>query len=103
MSIIIFLSCSSIRWTTLGNGGRMKIVYDLNNLQKHQIDSICNNDSISNKFVRNWLFLPLVESESGDKIEKYMYIKRLDSLEILYVVTKNKSEETYGIIKRITY
>ena len=49
------------------------------------------------------LNLRIYDDENGDKINKYVYIKQLDSLgEIIYNLEPQKDSVSYKIIKRIT-
>lgn len=100
---LVLIGCSPMSWTTIGNGGRMRIEYDLSNQTKHQIDSICLVESISNNIKKDWLYLPMQDGETNLGVEKYMFIEKMDSLETLFLITKKVNEhDNYGIMKRIT-
>lgn len=102
---LILIGCSPMKWTTLGHGGRMRIDYDLSNQTKEQIDSICLSESISSNLKKHWSYLPFQDEETEKKYEKYMYIQKMDSLEILFLITKEKNDKSndYNIVKRTTY
>ena len=99
----LLISCSPLTWTTIGNGGKMRVLYDLENQTKEQIDSICLSESISNKLNNDWIYYPMQDAETNVGIERYMFIQKMDSLETLFLVTKKQNEsDKYRILKRIT-
>ena len=81
----------------------MRVLYDLENQTKEQIDSICLSESISNKLNNDWIYYPMQDAETNVGIERYMFIQKMDSLETLFLVTKKQNEsDKYRILKRIT-
>ena len=99
----LLIGCSPLTWTTIGNGGKMRVLYDLENQTKEQIDSICLSESISNKLNNDWIYYPMQDAETNVGIERYMFIQKMDSLETLFLVTKKQNEsDKYRILKRIT-
>lgn len=95
---IVIISCSPISWSLIGNGNIMKNSYD-DIFSEYQFDSICVHDSLPID-LNLWLSVPMKDYEDNMQILKYMYIKKMDSLEIIYII--NKQDDKYNISKRIT-
>lgn len=64
-----------------------------------QFDSICKADRISNN-LNKWHVLYVIDSEDGNQIGEFMYIKYYNNVEYIYRVIK-RSENKYKITKRI--
>lgn len=95
---ITIISCSPVSWQQIGNGETMRNEYELNYTEQ-QFDSVCVVDSLPND-LSLWLSVPMRDYEEKNPILKYMYIKRMDSLEVIYII--KKQNEKYNVSKRIT-
>lgn len=96
----IAISCSHVNYNanSIGIGTKMKMEFE-DYYTKYQFDSVCISDSIPNN-LNMWITVPMKDYEEGEKIYRYLYIKKLDSLEAMYLLYKDK--EKYKIGKRIT-
>ena len=98
--LFIFLSCgSSYNWYKIGNGDNMRNEYELY-LSEYQFDSMCVVEGLPNDFDK-WLSMPFADYETKVPLYRYMYINRMDSFEVIYIITKYG--DNYELIKRITY
>lgn len=95
---ITIISCSPVSWQQIGNGEVMRNEYE-SNFTKEQFDSICNVDSLPSDLTL-WLGNHLRDYETKNVMYRYMYIKRMDSLEVIYILDKDNNN--YKISKRIT-
>ena len=97
--ILLVISCSPVSWMKIGNGNNMKNSFN-NEFTKDQFDSICIVDKLPNN-LKKWDSLPLIDGENRSRAVKYMFIQRMDSLEVLYILKKINNK--YKLNKRITY
>ena len=95
---ITIVSCSPMSWQTIGNGNTMRndymFIYD-----KCQFDSICFADSLPSD-LELWLTVPIQDYETKKAINKYMYIKKNDSIDVIYLMLLE--DDKYNFTKRIT-
>lgn len=88
--IILFIaSCSIQRMYNSMHG-----VYN-----KSQIDSICALEKLPIDF-KSWIDIGLIDYETNDSINQYMFIKQLKNDEIIYNIIINDS--LYIFSKRVT-
>ena len=101
LGLLFFLlfSCAPIHWATIGNGENMKVEFS-DNYTKYQFNSVCNVKKISSD-LSDWVSLPLMDKETKSKNYKYMYIQKMDSLEIVYILFIDNDK--YNLNKRLTY
>ena len=95
---ITIISCSPVSWTQIGNGEIMRNMYE-GEFTKSQFDSICNADSLPID-LSLWLSNHMRDYETKEAMYRYMYIKRMDSLEVIYIL--DKDAEKYNLSKRVT-
>ena len=95
---ITIISCSPVSWQQIGNGETMRNDYEVE-FTKSQFDSVCNKDGLPTD-LSLWLTTPLRDYETFNPMYRYMYIKRMDSLEVIYIL--DKDAEKYNLSKRVT-
>lgn len=104
MLVLLTVICCNPKiyyWEVYANDQKMYHQYE-RVINESQLDSLCIADTL-NRDLSKWLVVSFYDDENGDKINKYVYIKQLDSLgEIIYNLEPQKDSVSYKIIKRIT-
>jgi len=95
---ITIISCSPVSWQQIGNGETMRNDYEVE-FTKSQFDSVCNKDGLPTD-LSLWLSNHMRDYETKEAIYRYMYIKRMDSLEVIYIL--DLDGDKYNFSKRIT-
>lgn len=95
---ITIISCSPVSWQQIGNGETMRNEFK-GEYTKYQFDSICKTNEIPND-LSLWLNSYLRDYESKEAMYRYMYIKRMDSLEVIYIL--DLDGDKYNFSKRVT-
>ena len=98
MLFITIVSCSTPSWVQLGNGNIMRNSYELD-FTKSQFDSVCKAEDLPTD-LSLWLSNHMRDYETKNPMYRYMFIKRMDSLEVLYIL--DLDNEKYNFTKRIT-
>lgn len=98
MLFITIISCSSPSWVQIGNGNIMRNSYELD-FTKSQFDSVCKSEDLPTD-LSLWLSHHMRDYETKEAMYRYMYIKRMDSLEVIYIL--DKDAEKYNLSKRVT-
>ena len=96
--VVTIIACSPVSWTQIGNGEVMKNEFE-NVYSKSQFDSICKEDGLPSD-LSLWLSNHMRDYETKKAMYRYMYIKRMDSLEVIYIL--DKDAEKYNLSKRVT-
>lgn len=95
---ITIISCSPVSWQQIGNGEVMRNDYEVV-FTKSQFDSVCNKDSLPTD-LSLWLSNHMRDYETREAMYRYMYIKRMDSLEVIYIL--DLDGDKYNFSKRVT-
>lgn len=95
---ITIISCSPVSWQQIGNGETMRNDYEVE-FTKSQFDSVCNKDGLPTD-LSLWLSNHMRDYETKEAMYRYMYIKRMDSLEVIYILDLNGDK--YNFSKRVT-
>lgn len=95
---ITIISCSPVTWTQIGNGETMRNEFN-SEYTKYQFDSICKVDEIPSD-LSLWLNNHMRDYETKEAMYRYMYIKKMDSLEVIYIL--DLDGEKYNVSKRVT-
>lgn len=95
---ITIIACSPVSWMQIGNGEVMKNEFE-KDLTKSQFDSICNVEGLPSD-LSLWMNNSMRDYETKEAMYRCIYIKRLDSLEVIYIL--DLDNEKYNITKRIT-
>ena len=66
---------------------------------KSQFDSVCNKDGLPTD-LSLWLSNHMRDYETKEAMYRYMYIKRMDSLEVIYIL--DLDGDKYNFSKRVT-
>lgn len=95
---ITIISCSPVSWQQIGNGETMRNDYEVE-FTKSQFDSVCNKDGLPTD-LSLWLSNHMRDYETKEAMYRYMYIKRMDSLEVIYIL--DLDGDKYNFSKRVT-
>ena len=95
---ITIISCSPVTWQQIGNGETMRNDYEVE-FTKSQFDSVCNKDGLPTD-LSLWLSNHMRDYETKEAMYRYMYIKRMDSLEVIYIL--DLDGDKYNFSKRVT-
>ena len=95
---ITIISCSPVSWQQIGNGETMRNDYEVE-FTKSQFDSVCNEDGLPTD-LSLWLSNHMRDYETREAMYRYMYIKRMDSLEVIYIL--DLDGDKYNFSKRVT-
>lgn len=95
---ITIMSCSPVSWQQIGNGETMRNDYEIE-FTKSQFDSVCNKDGLPID-LSLWLSNHMRDYETKEAMYRYMYIKRMDSLEVIYIL--DLDGDKYNFSKRVT-
>ncbi len=106
LAIMLFLT---IAFSCTNNNNSKSKSNELGVIMINQIDTLlpsdslgnfCNNETIPSRMDK-WVSVPYRDSD-GKKIIKYLYIKKMDSLQVIYTIMQNYSNDSVHFIKRIT-
>lgn len=95
---ITIISCSPVSWQQIGNGETMRNDCEVE-FTKSQFDSVCNEDGLPTD-LSLWLSNHMRDYETREAMYRYMYIKRMDSLEVIYIL--DLDGDKYNFSKRVT-
>ena len=69
-------------------------------LPSDSLDKFCSTETIPSKMDK-WSSVPYCDID-GKKIIKYLYIKKMDSLQIIYTIMGNDANDSIHFVKRVT-
>lgn len=69
-------------------------------LPSNSLDKFCSTETIPSK-MNKWSSVPYCDAD-GKKIIKYLYIKKMDSLQIIYTIMSNDTNDSIHFVKRVT-